>query len=74
MDREEMERLRISATLEKSHLDVTLSDKESTEENYPVSERNQPSDIKQEILDNADIPLCTIKTRIRTDCFIKHRK
>ncbi|KAL3289678.1 hypothetical protein HHI36_023082 [Cryptolaemus montrouzieri] len=67
MDREELERRRIMAVLEESDSDVMPSDQESGEDDDHVSERSEATNTEQEISDDDEVPLATIRRRVQSE-------
>ncbi|KAL3272243.1 hypothetical protein HHI36_022726 [Cryptolaemus montrouzieri] len=67
MDREELERRRIMAVLEESDSDVMSSDQESGEDDDHVSERSEATNTEQEISDDDEVPLATIRRRVQSE-------
>lgn len=67
MDGEELERRRIMAVLEESDSDVLPSDQESEEDDDHVSERSEASNTEQEISDDDEVPLATIRRRVQSE-------
>ncbi|KAL3288998.1 hypothetical protein HHI36_003441 [Cryptolaemus montrouzieri] len=67
MDREEQEIRRIMAVLEESDSDVMPSDQESGEDDNHVSERCEATNTEQEISDDDEVPLATIRRRVQSE-------
>ncbi|KAL3290587.1 hypothetical protein HHI36_024426, partial [Cryptolaemus montrouzieri] len=67
MDREELERRRIMAVLEESDSDVMPSDQESGEDDDHVSERSEATNTEQEISDDDEVPLATIRRKVQSE-------
>ncbi|KAL3280036.1 hypothetical protein HHI36_017543 [Cryptolaemus montrouzieri] len=67
MDREELERRRIMAVLEESDSDVMPPDQESGEDDDHVSERSKATNTEQEISDDDEVPLATIRRRVQSE-------